>query len=65
MEKRISLDESLDKSHTNSLMACEGAGAGGETEDGQCRVSVHYEGEGDPGTGVTCHTGHTKTEVLQ
>lgn len=39
-------------------MACEGAGAGGETGDGQCRVSVHYEGEGEPGTG------HTKTGVL-
>ena len=51
------MDESLDNAHTNSLMACEGAGAGGETEDGQCRVSVHYEG--DEGTG------HTKTGVLQ
>ena len=46
-------------------MPCEGAGASGEMEDegGKCRVSVHYEGEGDPGTGVT-NGAAAKTGVL-
>ena len=46
-------------------MPCEGAGASGEMEDeeGKCRVSVHYEGEGDPVTNVT-NGAAAKTGVL-
>ena len=47
------MDESLGQSHTNTLMPCEEDG-----EAGKCRVSVHYEGEGDK-NGVDA-----KTEVL-
>ena len=57
------MDESPDQSHTNTLnlMPCEEGAAdaeGGisETEDGKCRVSIHYEGEGDK-NGVEAKTG--------
>ena len=43
------MDESPDQSHTKTVMPCEeGAERGiSEAEQGQCRVSVHYEAEGD------------------
>ena len=54
------MDESLGQSHINTLMPGEEDEEAGicETEDGKCRVSVHYEGEGDK-NGV-----EAKTEVL-
>ena len=67
MEKKISLEESLDKSHINTLLPC--VGDSEDTEDTEeshkCRVSIHLEpGEAGPVSGRSTNGPVANTQVV-
>ena len=64
MEKKISLEESLDKSHINTLLPCVGDSEDTE-ESHKCRVSIHLEpGEAGPVSGRSTNGPVAKTQVV-